>query len=90
MDPVTVKFAGAALNDAPDGVGVDVEQFTAQHNRVASAIGDCSLLLARLQHSIMPSLRSCNGVPTITPAASEKRINSIVSRFAINLTIFAP
>jgi len=55
IDLVTVKFAGAGLNDAEDEDGADVVQFTAQHRRAASAMGDRSLLRARLQHSIMLS-----------------------------------
>ena len=88
IDRVTVKFAGAGLNEVPDEVGVDCEQFTAQHKRAASAFGEVSLLLARLQHSIMPSIGACSGIPASTPEASARIMTSIVSRFAISLTIF--
>jgi len=53
IDFEIVAFDGEKLNDIPDGVGTVSEQLTAQHNRVASAIGDGSLLFARLQHFII-------------------------------------
>lgn len=82
-----VKLAGAALNDVPDDVGAFVEQLTAQHRRAASALGDFSLLLARLQHSIMPSSGACRGVPANTPPASERITISNSSRLITFLTI---
>ena len=88
IDRVTVKFAGAGLNEAPDEVGVDCEQFTAQQRRAASAFGEVSLLFARLQHSIMPSIGACSGIPATTPEASARIMTSIVSRVAIFSTIF--
>lgn len=88
IELVTVKFAGVGLNDADEEVGGACEQFTAQQRRAASAFGDVSLLLARLQHSIMPSIGACRGIPASTPVARARITNSIVSRLAIRLTIF--
>ncbi len=48
-------FEGEKLNDTPEGVGVESEQLTAQHNRAASAIGERSLPLALSQHFIILS-----------------------------------
>jgi hypothetical protein len=48
-------FDGEKLNDALDEVGVDSEQLTAQHKRVASAAGVLSLLFALSQHFIILS-----------------------------------
>ena len=53
IDLEIVAMEGEKLNDAPDGAGADSEQLTAQHNRAASAIGERSLLFARLQHFII-------------------------------------
>ena len=88
IDLVIVKLDGAALNDVPEDVGAFVEQLTAQHRRAISAAFDCSLLFARLQHSIMPSLGACKGVPASTPPASERTTNNNVSRLTTFLTIF--
>ena len=51
-----VAVEGEKLNDALDGVGVEPEQFSAQHKRAILASGVLSLLFALLQHFIMRPL----------------------------------
>lgn len=76
-------FDGAKLNDTPDGVGVELEQFIAQHKRAASAAGVLSLLLALSQHFIIWSRGECKRVPADTSPASTKSKKSNVKRLTI-------
>ena len=83
-----VKFVGAELNELPEDVGAEFEQFKAQHKREASADGDLSLLFALSQHFIIDSFDERRGVPDTTPPTSANRIKSNVKRFAIFFSIF--
>jgi hypothetical protein len=87
IDLVIVKLDGAELKEASDAVGTDVEQFIAQQSREPSALADLSLLLALLQHFIMPSFGSCRGVPASTPLASERITITNVNHLTIRLNI---
>ena len=78
---------GEKLNDAPDGVGVESEQFTAQQRRVASAAGDRSPLFALSQHFIILSFVECSGVPDTTPPIRVTSMKSNVYRLIISKII---
>jgi len=60
-----------------DGVGVESEQLTAQHKRVASAEGVLSVDLALSQHFIIFSFGECKGVPETTPPTNAKSTKSM-------------
>jgi hypothetical protein len=53
VESETIIIAGERLIDETEDVGAGSEQLTAQHNRAASADGECSLLFAFLQHFII-------------------------------------
>lgn len=77
-------FEEEKLNDELDGVGVEFEQFIAQHKRAMLASRDLSLLFALSQHFIILSFGEWSGVPDTTPPASAKSKISNVRLFAIN------
>ncbi|MGB7070660.1 MAG: hypothetical protein WBD22_14300 [Pyrinomonadaceae bacterium] len=82
-------FDGEKLKDAPDEVGVELEQLTAQHNRDACAAGVLSLLFALSQHFIICPRGACSGVPANTPPARAESKKSNVSLFTIKFEYMA-
>ena len=67
----------------PEGVGVESEQFTAQHKRAILVSFDLSLLFALSQQFIIGSFGECKGVPDTTPTASAPSNKNNLNRFSI-------
>lgn len=88
IDSLIATDDGEKLNDKPDEVGAESEQFNAQQRRATDASRDWSLLFALSQHFISRIFSECTGVPANTPPASAKRRkNDVRNLFIVNLTI---
>jgi hypothetical protein len=78
-----VTFDGLKLNEPPNEIGAEFEQFVEQQRRAASAEGDLSLLFASAQHLIILPLGECSGVPDATPPTMAKRTMKTKARVDI-------